>query len=1803
MASNTGSRVGLSGLASSLRSAASTSSGNTGNGSQQHQQRTQQQQQQRRGADAMVPDEDDSTEEDEDYNSYIHEQEQQQRGGQLQGNSKGSGASHLRQMLRDEDDNSSSDMDVDSKDNHKILQARQNEILEDDDDEFDEDEEMDDDEESRSETPPLTEDDIDFNLVYAFHTFAASQEGQASVVRNDSLVLLEDTNVYWWLVRVLKTGVIGYIPAENIEVSLENEDTLTPFERLARLNKHRNVKLSASNGEWGTFDDPIQPLDPATLAARSMNRRSVIFTAQNEYFGASENEWDSDSEEEDGEIGEYYENEDESSKGEDSDRSDDNSRADQQQQQQQQQDTVKTSLQLEAERVEQEILEEQRQQRSRGSKQQQQQYKMEDSADDISEVEEEKIVTNRHRRPLLDDDELLLNDEPRKISLTPSIAQDEMAAARVHTPPGKAKKLRLDEAALNSNSGSGSLRSGGFAQQQQQRHKANENGDAEYDSEEEARQQTQRQLQERSEAKLAALLGEKGQQPAARQVKDDSESGTQESSKKPGKFKSLFGVGKSSKEKEKERKEKERQDKERQEKERQDREQMKSVDGVNNSASKASSSPGGGSINNVSNNDAYRARTNSNGSVASAATGNSVSAAASSAQPDNEDTPQDVIAIRVYPGNVDFGASMYKTVVVSPATMASEVANQAVVKFRLAPDGVAATTDFFLTVRGVDGGKYAVPNETVLLPTDKVMAIYQSLTAHLTTPLPPNHRLSISSISSMMSVNSTSSYTSNPSTPTSPNSARRISTGRSDPHRHSIRFLLNKRRRKVLSISSIPTTPTTPTTPNNPQQDDFFWVKVICQAEDLPQSMTILDGIGTALDKSDPRVQGQIAGSKIEHWVPMRSVSNAGDVIVEILEKLGIRHGTVDGVPENVLAEKRSLAPNGIVIEYQLSLRLNGQTSRRAKEGDEMRLPPQIPLTRCFEDHQLAPVRRSRKADVASMLLAPDHVFYLRKTPKSTQAEMEYARQHQQQQERQQSPKKVPAPLQAQSLRSGDAIITDSPKSPRSLRSLRNTEDTRGSESNGPPSPASPGMHQSRSGSRTGFNGANSPSSVSGGNVLIPRRTDSAAMGPMSPTFAASHDGHNPSGRPSPTMNQQGGMLTSRTPTPDHVGRNRSPSISQSPVNMRSGQAPSPSPSHHSSHAGADADGFGSRSSTPERPARPERPQRAISPSMTHGSSPLSLAAVVLQEGNNNKYPANAGPQQENDNASKDRPLSIAPLSIKKNATQGMDITLNKGVIRSSRLMNSKQYRYSFIPVEGGDEVDISEIIEDILGEDNDGYDDNSDSAQNQDPNEESMAANGARRGGGAGGNAGSSSVSASGRDSQPNKAGVSGQRPERSPSTGIRQATDSEQDRLELLTNSARGGDTLMKLERVLAGNERDETKRSRADQTRNTPSPAAAQNRAVTNTTPIQNKRDSDVEIQIASLASLANRSVSPKLSEPPSSVAASPAGASRSLRPASPFGVMAKGTLLSNTNSAAVVNGKPSSLKESNVGDTTGSALAVGQDSASTTTRSFSPIPRRLQSPGSPAPTSKQSPSERSSPNLRPASPSGRAAAMSGSMSPVNARSTSGTSTASTRNRSASTSVADTNNSSSRLAQLANSSKNSSTSSLNSAGSSSSNGNSKEWMLSSDYNAGMQDLLTLVRAGRSSSVSSGVSSTTRLAPLFGKDGKMLALSSTVKASLLSGNGSGGMSPSLSAHLDTQEQEKQRQGGEYDNSDINNKRAKEEQTRMMLIMLNELTLKDVQEDCHPEVYECWKDVDADLDRVERELDELLVTVKASAI
>lgn len=80
--------------------------------------------------------------------------------------------------------------------------------------------------------------DIDFEFVYALHTFVATVEGQANATKGDTMVLLDDSNSYWWLVRVVKDSSIGYLPAEHIE---------TPTERLARLNKHRNIDVSRTS--------------------------------------------------------------------------------------------------------------------------------------------------------------------------------------------------------------------------------------------------------------------------------------------------------------------------------------------------------------------------------------------------------------------------------------------------------------------------------------------------------------------------------------------------------------------------------------------------------------------------------------------------------------------------------------------------------------------------------------------------------------------------------------------------------------------------------------------------------------------------------------------------------------------------------------------------------------------------------------------------------------------------------------------------------------------------------------------------------------------------------------------------------------------------------------------------------------------------------------------------------------------------------------------------------------------------------------------------------------------------------------------------------------------------------------------------------------------------------------------------------------------------------------------------------------------------------------------------------------------
>ena len=79
--------------------------------------------------------------------------------------------------------------------------------------------------------------DIDFDFMYALHSFAATVEGQANATKGDMLVLLDDSNSYWWLVRVVKDHTVG-IPSGFF--------TVTHLSRLSSRRDHRDSSRKAS---------------------------------------------------------------------------------------------------------------------------------------------------------------------------------------------------------------------------------------------------------------------------------------------------------------------------------------------------------------------------------------------------------------------------------------------------------------------------------------------------------------------------------------------------------------------------------------------------------------------------------------------------------------------------------------------------------------------------------------------------------------------------------------------------------------------------------------------------------------------------------------------------------------------------------------------------------------------------------------------------------------------------------------------------------------------------------------------------------------------------------------------------------------------------------------------------------------------------------------------------------------------------------------------------------------------------------------------------------------------------------------------------------------------------------------------------------------------------------------------------------------------------------------------------------------------------------------------------------------------
>ena len=69
-----------------------------------------------------------------------------------------------------------------------------------------------------STTDPTPEKD---KILYCSQTFVARLEGQVTVFEEEPVLLLDDSHPFWWLIRLVKTGEVGFIPGEITDVSVD----------------------------------------------------------------------------------------------------------------------------------------------------------------------------------------------------------------------------------------------------------------------------------------------------------------------------------------------------------------------------------------------------------------------------------------------------------------------------------------------------------------------------------------------------------------------------------------------------------------------------------------------------------------------------------------------------------------------------------------------------------------------------------------------------------------------------------------------------------------------------------------------------------------------------------------------------------------------------------------------------------------------------------------------------------------------------------------------------------------------------------------------------------------------------------------------------------------------------------------------------------------------------------------------------------------------------------------------------------------------------------------------------------------------------------------------------------------------------------------------------------------------------------------------------------------------------------------------------------------------------------------------
>lgn len=261
-----------------------------------------------------------------------------------------------------------------------------------------------------SSSPSIDDEDIDFEFVYALHTFVATVEGQANATKGDTMVLLDDSNSYWWLVRVVKDSSIGYLPAEHIE---------TPTERLARLNKHRNIDLTSTM----LGDQAEKSKNPLKKAIRRRNAKTVTFTAPT-YVEASDNDYSTD--EEEGEEGYYGQNGQQEQNGE-------------QQEQAAEEEEVATVEPLkpraEIREVKTEPVEQEKDIVSKTSS---------DTTRTSDEMFEGKVESKSRNGTVRNTDSFFKDDsvETRKITLTPNLLRDDSSTSTRTSNDSKELKQR-----------------------------------------------------------------------------------------------------------------------------------------------------------------------------------------------------------------------------------------------------------------------------------------------------------------------------------------------------------------------------------------------------------------------------------------------------------------------------------------------------------------------------------------------------------------------------------------------------------------------------------------------------------------------------------------------------------------------------------------------------------------------------------------------------------------------------------------------------------------------------------------------------------------------------------------------------------------------------------------------------------------------------------------------------------------------------------------------------------------------------------------------------------------------------------------------------------------------------------------------------------------------------------------------------------------------------------------------------------------------------------------------------------------